>query len=337
MAIAEIHMHKNPAILTENLTKRYGDLLAVDHISFQVNEGEIFGFLGPNGSGKTSTIRMLVGLSQPEEGRASILGYRLPAEITQAKRYVGVVLDASNLYDELSALDNLLFMARLYGVPRDEQKSRAYQLLKDFGLYERKDDRFGTFSRGMKRALTIAAALIHEPRLLFLDEPTTGLDAAAARSLRGLISRLREKGLTIFLTTHYLEEADLLCDRIAILVRGKIVKIDTPAGLKRLVQTQSLIEFSFARDVSALTGDLRRRLGGAEAAFLDESRVRIYGGDPPQIFDAVFQFSRDNGIGIEAASTIRPSLEDAFLRITGLSTVVMGTEKGGGKGKGGRQ
>ncbi len=190
-------------------------------------EGEIFGFLGPNGSGKTSTIRMLIGLSQPEEGRASVLGYSLPSEISQAKRYVGVVPDVSNLYDKLSAQENLLFMARLYGVPRGELKSRADRLLKSFGLYERKDDRFGTFSRGMKRALTIAAALIHEPRLLFLDEPTTGLDAAAARSLRDLISGLREKGLTIFLTTHYLEEADLLCDRIAILVRGRIVRIDT--------------------------------------------------------------------------------------------------------------
>jgi ABC-2 type transport system ATP-binding protein len=189
----------------------------------------------------------------------------------------------------------------------------------------------------MKRALTIAAALIHEPRLLFLDEPTTGLDAAAARSLRSLISELREKGLTIFLTTHYLEEADLLCDRIAIMVRGKIVRIDTPAALKRLVQTESIIEFSFRGDVSALAGDLGSRLGGAEAALLDESRVRIYGGDPPQIFDAVFQFSRDNGIGIEAAGTIRPSLEDAFLKITGLSPMVMGTEMGADKGKGGRQ
>ncbi len=330
-------MPQKNAILTENLTKRYGDHLAVDHISFQVNEGEIFGFLGPNGSGKTSTIRMLVGLSRPEEGRASVLGYHLPAEIARAKRYVGVVPEVSNLYDELSAQGNLLFMARLYGVPRGEQKSRVDQLLKDFGLYERKDDLFGTFSRGMKRALTIAAALIHEPRLLFLDEPTTGLDAAAARSLRSLISRLQEKGLTIFLTTHYPEEADLLCDRIAILVRGKIVRIDTPTALKRLVQTESIIEFSFAGDISALIKDLQGRLDRAEAVLLDESRVRIQGGDPPQIFDAVFQFSRDNGIGIEAAGTIRPSLEDAFLKITGLSPVVMGTEKDRGKKKGGRQ
>jgi len=279
---------------------------------------------------------MLVGLSQPSDGRASILGYRLPAGTSQAKRYVGVVPDVSNLYDELSALDNLLFMARLYGVPRDEQKSRAYQLLKDFGLFERKDDRFGTFSRGMKRALTIAAALIHEPRLLFLDEPTAGLDAAIARSLRSLISGLREKGLTIFLTTHYLAEADMLCDRIAILVRGRIVSIGTPEGLKRQVQERSVIEFSFKGDISKLPADLQSRLDGVQVVISDGSHIRICGGDPPRIFDAVFQFSRDCGIGIESANTVRPSLEDAFLRITGLSPQTMAAEKGAGRGSGGR-
>jgi ABC-2 type transport system ATP-binding protein len=247
---------------------------------------------------------------------------------------MGVVPDVSNLYDELSALDNLLFMAQLYGVPHEEQKPRAEQLLRDFGLYERRNDRFSAFSRGMKRALTIAAALIHQPRLLFLDEPTTGLDAAAARSLRALISGLSDKGLTIFLTTHYLEEADLLCDRIAILVRGRIVRIDTPAGLKRLVQTESLVEFTFRGDILPLAKELESRLGKAKAAFLDPRRIRIYGGDPAQIFDTIFQFSRDIGIGIEAASTIRPSLEDAFIKVAGLSPQVMAAEKSPGKGRG---
>lgn len=330
---------KKAAIIADNLTKRYGDLLAVDGISFQVEQGEIFGFLGPNGSGKTSTIRMLVGLSQPSDGGASVLGYHLPGGISQARRYVGVVPDVSNLYDELSARDNLLFMARLYGVPRSEQNSRADRLLKDFGLYERKDDPFATFSRGMKRALTIAADLVHEPRLLFLDEPTTGLDAAAARSLRSLISGLREKGLTVFLTTHYLAEADLLCDRIAILVRGRIVRIDAPDGLKRLVQEKSLIEFFFRGDVSGRIGALQSALARmqASASLLSSSGIRIYGGDPPRIFDAVFQFSRDSGIGIESASTIRPSLEDAFLQITGLSPQAMAGQKEAGKGRTGER
>jgi ABC-2 type transport system ATP-binding protein len=205
------------AIEAKNLTKNYGKINAVDNINFAVKECEIFGFLGPNGAGKTTTLRMLTGLSKPTAGTARVLGYDVESEIVEAKKHIGVVPETSNLYDELSALDNLMFMAQLYGIPRNQRKARAEELLKTFGLYERKDHLFGTFSRGMKRALTIAAALIHSPKLLFLDEPTVGLDVVAARSLRNLISDLRRQGVTIFLTTHYLEEADLLCNRIAIL------------------------------------------------------------------------------------------------------------------------
>jgi len=224
----------------ENLTKRYGDILAVDHISFEVKEGEVFGFLGPNGAGKTSTIRMLTGLSKSTEGDASILGMSVKTKIAEIKKRIGVVPDISNLYDELSAMDNLIFMAQLYGVPRGERRKRAEELLKIFRLYERKDSPFRTFSRGMKRALTIAAALIHNPEILFLDEPTSGLDVVAAKSLRNLISNLRQQGITIFLTTHYLEEADLLCDRVAILVKGKILTIDTPLNLKTKTDKKTL-------------------------------------------------------------------------------------------------
>jgi ABC-2 type transport system ATP-binding protein len=179
------------AITVSDLTKRYGDLVAVDHINFQVHEGEIFGLLGPNGSGKSTTLRMLVGLARPTEGSAMILGRDIHSGMIEAKKQIGVVPDVSNLYDELSARENLLFTARLYGVPKELQEQRADDLLKAFGLYERKDSKFGSFSRGMKRALTIAAALMHEPRILFLDEPTVGLDVVAARSLRNLISNLR--------------------------------------------------------------------------------------------------------------------------------------------------
>ena len=227
-------------IKVENLTKRYGDILAVDHISFEVKEGEVFGFLGPNGAGKTSTIRMLTGLSKSTEGDASILGMSVKTKIAEIKKRIGVVPDISNLYDELSAMYNLIFMAQLYGVPRGERRKRAEELLKIFRLYERKDSPFRTFSRGMKRALTIAAALIHNPEILFLDEPTSGLDVVAAKSLRNLISNLRQQGITIFLTTHYLEEADLLCDRVAILVKGKILTIDTPLNLKTKTDKKTL-------------------------------------------------------------------------------------------------
>lgn len=236
---------KNPsdmksAIDVKELTKRFGNFTAVDQISLEVTQGEIFGFLGPNGAGKTTTIRMLTGLSKPTSGNASILGFDIRSEIINIKKRIGVVPEISNLYDELSGIDNLIFMAQLYGVPRHQRKKRAEDLLRTFGLYERKDNLFRTYSRGMKRALTIAAALIHNPDVMFLDEPTLGLDVVAARTLRSLINSMRSQGATVFLTTHYLEEADFLCDRIAIVVKGKIVKIDTPCALKDLAKTNSL-------------------------------------------------------------------------------------------------
>ena len=226
----------------KELTKRFGDFTAVDEISFKVKNGEVFGFLGPNGAGKTTTIRMLTGLSKPTSGNASILGFDIRSEIINIKKRIGVVPEISNLYNELSGFDNLLFMAQLYGVPLAQRRKTTEELLKTFRLYERKDSLFRTFSRGMKRALTIAAALIHNPEVLFLDEPTVGLDVVAARSLRNLISNLSRQGITIFLTTHYLEEADLLCDRVAILVKGKILAVDTPQVLKDKTNKTSLEE-----------------------------------------------------------------------------------------------
>lgn len=321
-------MSRDAVIQTLDLTKSYEEILAVDHISFEVKKGEIFGFLGPNGAGKSTTIRMLTGLSRPTEGKASVLGFDIGSEIVEAKREIGVVPEISNLYDELSAIDNLIFMAQLYGVPRRERRERAEELLKAFRLYERKDTLFGTFSRGMKRALTIAAALIHNPKMLFLDEPTAGLDAVAARSLRNLIGNLRQQGMTIFLTTHYLEEADILCDRVAILVKGQIITIGSPESLKSAVEEESLIEFSFERAILGLVEDLSGRLPESRIVLVEQNRVRIHGGIPADIYNNVLKFSRDRGIGVASVNSIKPSLEDAFVKITGLSPAVMAAEKG---------
>ena len=322
-------MSKEIVIQASDLTKLYGQILAVDHINFEVEEGEVFGFLGPNGAGKTTTIRMLTGLSKPTDGEASVLGFDVHSEIVEAKRHIGVVPETSNLYDELSAMDNLLFMAQLYGVPRAQRRKRTEELLETFGLYERKDGLFRTFSRGMKRALVIAAALIHSPEILFLDEPTVGLDVVAARSLRNLIGNLRQQGITIFLTTHYLEEADLLCDRVAILVEGRIIKIDSPRVLKVAAEEESVIEFSFGRETSGLLEDLSNRLLGVKIVAVDHDKVRIYGGIPTDVYANVFQFAKDKGMEIHSINSIKPSLEDAFIKVTGLSPVVMAVEKGG--------
>lgn len=321
-------MDENIVIETSGLTKSYGKILAVDHISFEVKRGEIFGFLGPNGAGKTTTIRMLAGLSRPTEGSARVLGFSIESEIAQAKKHIGVVPELSNLYDELSAFDNLLFAAQLYGVPRRHRRERADKLLKMFGLYERRNQSFGTLSRGMKRALTIAAALVHSPELLFLDEPTVGLDVVAARSLRSLISSLRQQGTTIFLTTHYLEEADLLCDRIALIVKGRIVQTDSPNRLKARVEENPATEISFTDAAPSLVEDLLQMLPGLQMTALDH-RVRIYGGAVADVLEAVIQLAKKKGIGIESVTSLRPSLEDAFVKITGLAPAVMAMEKGG--------
>jgi ABC-2 type transport system ATP-binding protein len=319
------------AIEAKNLSKNYGKIIAVDNINFAVKEGEIFGFLGPNGAGKTTTIRMLTGLSKPTAGTARVLGYDVESEIVEAKKHIGVVPEISNLYDELSAFKNLLFMAQLYGIPRSQRKARVEELLKTFGLYERKDHLFGTFSRGMKRALTIAAALIHSPKLLFLDEPTVGLDVVAARSLRNLISDFRRQGVTIFLTTHYLEEADLLCNRIAILVKGKILKIDTPEMLKAVAEEEPMIEISFEKMVPKIFEELSERLPKLKILATGHNTLRIFGGIPAHVLENVLQYAKEKGVEIDKVNSIKPSLEDAFIKITGLSPTIMAKEKGGGK------
>jgi ABC-2 type transport system ATP-binding protein len=304
------------AIEVEGLTKVYEQgqrgakpVVAVDHVSFQVQPGEIFGFLGPNGAGKTTTIRMLTGLTQPTSGRASILGFDLFQDVTRIKKQIGVVPERSNLYDELSAYGNLEFSMQLYGVPRAEWRPRAGELLEHFRLGEKRDTPFAKLSRGMKRALTIAAALAHRPPLIFLDEPTTGLDVMNARSLRKMIAGLRDQGVTVFLTTHYMEEAERLCDRIAIIVQGQIVALDTVEGLKKTTQNTNIIEITFESETN-----------GAETRRFEDRDVA----------KAVqMGLSRAKGRRLLALNTIRPTLEDVFVRLTGLDREIMLAEKGG--------
>ncbi len=304
------------AIQVEGLTKVFPTVMsrpalrAVDGIEFTVHEGEVFGFLGPNGAGKTTTIRMLTGLSRPTSGRAQVLGLELATDLPRIKKRIGVVPEASNLYDELTAFDNLVFAMQLYGVPRTERIVRAEELLARFRLNEKRDAPFAKLSRGMKRALTIAAALAHRPPLVFLDEPTTGLDVMSARGLRGMIAALRDEGVTIFLTTHYLEEAERLCDRVAIIVKGKIVALDTVAGLRSGAQRKTIVEMTLVGE----NGQSEKR------------RVECEDG----VESAVRQLLQEaDGRRVLSIDTLRPSLEDVFVRLTGLSAEVMLSEKGG--------
>lgn len=315
-------------ITVKGLSKSFGKLKAVDQLDFEVNEAEIFGFLGPNGAGKTTTIRMLTGLSQPTSGHARILGYDIIEETTSAKQFIGVVPDTSNLYDDLTAFENLLFMGKLYGVPAHKRKAKAKQLLHWFRLYHKRDQLFETFSRGMKRALTIAAALMHDPKILFLDEPTIGLDVLAARSLRTLIAQLKKQGITIFLMTHYMDEADLLCDRIAIIVSGKIITIGTPNELKAQLEKEAMVEFIFSAKVNKHLSALAALMPNIKIVELDPNQLRFYSDKANVIYSAVFDYFTKCGIEITSINTIRPTLEDAFIQITGLNPIVMSIENG---------
>jgi len=315
-------------IRTLGLTKYYGDLLAVDHISFSVREGELFGFLGPNGAGKTTTIRMLVGLTTPTEGTAIIDGFDIRSEILEVKRRIGVVPETSNLYDELSVKDNLLFMARLYHVPRLKREERIRELLKSFNLWDRRDTKFGKLSKGLKRRLTIAASLIHSPRIIFLDEPTTGLDVMSARSLRILLKELRETGVTIFLTTHYIEEADQLCDRIAVIVKGRIVTIDTPENMKSVVQGIPVIEAFFD---SPIDKSMTEDLGVLGEVWVEDNRVRVLAEKIPETLKTLISFATRHRLKIIEVNTVKPGLEDAFVKLTGVEPEVMRLEKEGGR------
>ena len=216
------------AIEVSNLTRNYNGLCAVDGISFDVNQGEIFGYLGPNGAGKTTTIRMLTGQLRPTSGSARVMGCDVVADREALKPQIGVVFDSQNLYERMSARDNLNFYARLYRV----DKARVDQVLEQTGLSRRSQEKISSYSNGMKQRLLISRALLHEPQVLFLDEPTRGLDPNIARDIRQIVVELAQGGMTIFLTTHYMEEADQLSGRVGIIDQGKIVALDTPERLK---------------------------------------------------------------------------------------------------------
>ena len=317
------------AIEAVGLTKYYGDFLAVDHIDFEVKQGEIFGFLGPNGAGKTTTTKMLTGQTRPTSGTLTVAGKNMARESIEAKESIGVVPENSNVYDEMSAWDNLIFAAQLYRVPKNEREKEAKELLELFGLYERRRDRAGVFSKGMKRRLTIAAALIHMPSLLFLDEPTSGLDVQSSRMIRNLIKDLNKTGVTIFLTTHYIEEADQLCQRIAMINKGKIVTIDSPEKLKASIEKHQIIEVSFDQ-----TRNLEQKLSSlrdTEKVVQFGDKFRLHVGNTSEAVPLLADFARENRLKIVSINTLSPSLEDVFVEVTGLSAEIMANEKEQGK------
>ena len=295
-------------IQTVELTKRFGEISAVENLSISVEPGEVFGFLGPNGAGKTTTIRMLAALISPTHGSAIVAGHRVGGEDEEIRRSVGILTESPGLYDRLSAERNLSFFATLYEV--EDVTGQVERYLRMLGLWERRRDEAGTFSRGMRQKLAIARALLHEPKVVFLDEPTSGLDPEAARLIREFIGELREQGRTIFMCTHNLAEADRLCDRIAIF-NNRLLALGTPAALRR-----ELFDRKVVFHLRAAGGDIAQvvlKLPYVHAVEMMENKLVVTLDDPVENNPEIVRTLVDAGADIQFVGEVRRTLEDVYL------------------------
>ena len=314
------------AIEARDLAKRFGEVTALAGITFDVHQGELFGFLGPNGAGKTTTINVLTGLARPDAGTIRVGGIYCTGKPKAAQHLIGVVPDESNLYPELTGLENLCFCGSLYGMSKRNRQSRARELLDLFGLADAAGRKFAGYSRGMKRKLAIAAGIIHAPPILFLDEPTTGIDVASARQIRQLIADLNRSGTTIFLTTHYIEEAERLCRRIAFIVKGRIVRIDTVENLMRHKQGRYVVQFAVSNAAANLCEAILGGFPNLQCQAVSDSEVRVESCEPVHIGPLV-RFIEDHGAEVYEARKVQPSLEEVFVEVTGIEAVAMKREK----------
>jgi ABC-2 type transport system ATP-binding protein len=300
-------------IETVNLTKKFGDLTAVDGVTISVEEGEVFGFLGPNGAGKTTTVRMLCCLISKTSGEARIGGYDLGKESDSLKirKLIGLVPDNVGLYDNLTAYDNLDFYGKLYDCPESQRKENIERFLKMLGLWERKDVAAGTFSKGMKQKLAIARSLIHDPRILFMDEPTANLDPESSKTVRDFILDLKKEKKTIFLNTHNLDEAQRICDKIGIL-NTRLMAVGTPAELERSVRGKStVVQLEQVND--AIVTALKNLTQGSVT--VDGSRLTIEVVDPEKENPVIVEAIVRAGGRVQSVTVIGSSLEDAYLKL----------------------
>ncbi|MCD6352076.1 MAG: ABC transporter ATP-binding protein [Armatimonadetes bacterium] len=300
-------------IRVENLARRFGQRLAVAGVSFEVEEGEIFGFLGPNGAGKTTTQRMLTGVLEPTSGHAFVLDHDMARDPIGAKEHVGVVPEVSNPYVELTAWQNAMLMAELYGLSRRRRQERGEELFEFFELTQRRHDKVKTFSKGMRQRLMLIMALMHEPQALFLDEPTAGLDVASRRLIHTRVRQLAAEGAAVFYTTHNIEEANALCNRVAIIRQGKLVAVDTPENLKAAFAGSQSVQVAFAGPVAA---EEVFALPGVERGEVEGDKLRLYTQNPGAVIEQVVGFAAEHGLKILSLNTLGPSLEEVFVRLT---------------------
>ena len=300
------------------LTKRFGSLTAVDGLSFEVGKGEIFGLLGPNGSGKTTTVRLLSCLIAPSEGSASVAGFDIRREALKVREAVGVLTENPGIYDRLSAVENMEFFAEAYGLrDKTERDSRIRELLKFFDLWDRRGDRVGTFSRGMRQKLAIAKAVVHRPEVLFLDEPSSGLDPKAAKDIRDLMEGMsRQEKHTIVLCTHNLEEAERLCSRVMIIRKGAALATGGVEDLRKKLHGAPELEVSL-EEVNDRLLKATAKLEGVRAVNATVKGTLIYDIDDPEARtpDVVRSLVQAGG-RIKSVNILRPSLEDAYLELT---------------------
>ena len=309
-----------------NLEKSYGDFIAVNDISFSIEKGEVFGFLGPNGAGKTSTINMMIGLSRPNAGTITIDGIDAIKRTKQAQAIMGIVPDESNLYNEMDGFDNLCFCAALYGMNKAEREPIARKLLEQFRLKDAGKRPFKAYSKGMRRKLTIAAGIIHSPHILFMDEPTTGIDVESARQIRELILELKSQGTTVFITTHYIEDAERICDRIAFIADGEIIACGTVAELMESVSHGHTLQLTTDYSIERFASDLQRLYNESKVEIRpDHSLVIVSENRVPLL--PVMQYLDNKGVCVYEAKELRPTLEDVFVKLTGIESSELKSEK----------
>lgn len=303
----------NPIIRVEELHKNFGEVEAVNGVTFEVNEGEIFGFLGPNGVGKTTTVRMITGVLKPDYGKSWINGKNVIEQTIEAKQSIGIAPEVSNAYVDLTGWQNLMFMGELYGVPREKRERRGSELLKTFDLLDRRDSKVKGYSKGMQRRLILAMAMIHKPEILFLDEPTSGLDVQSKRLIKNRIREINDEGKTVFLTTHNIPEASELCDRVAVINHGRIAAIDTPQKLTGTIKKTQSVEIAFNETVKK-----SELLESFELERIEErgNEFRIYTKEPVPLIDRLIEFAKKENLKILSIKTVGPSLEDAFVKLT---------------------
>jgi ABC-2 type transport system ATP-binding protein len=302
------------AIIVKDLTKHFGSLTAVDNISFSVKKGEIFGFLGPNGAGKTTTTRMITGIIKPDAGDIQIFGYNMVTAPLLAKQKCGVVPETSNAYPDLTAWQNLMFMGEVFGFSDAYARRQSETLLRAFELTEHAGRKVQSFSKGMKQRLVLAMALLHEPEVLFLDEPTSGLDVSSSRLILSMLREMNTRGVTIFLTTHNMDEANNLCHQVGIIRSGKLIAIDSPEKLKNTIDKLHQVEVSFEQEISE---DLLRIIPGIKQMSHIGDKWKISGDNNDALIRSLVRLSEREGLTIISLHTLAPTLDDVFLQLTG--------------------